>query len=462
MAILELRILPPIAIGRLGSSETPLEAFDLEVSPTKPLDYRAIVPQETLAVDPATGAIRGSHVPREIKFKDGNQIRPVAPFLEVFARTADDVLEPLTVDLLAGEGLTIDAIQWSVEVGNIKIFRRTGDPKDRIVAKMEGIRDHDAHALLGECENFFDGKQLPLGSVRFIRPTQDYPEIRFRFTPAAGKVYGASLKRHTSADVEIDDPVLSADRILYNPEKGTWRGYSESAGPGLTNPAQIYAGYPDDSGNQVSWGYFDDECDGSVTVELTLKSGQKLTASARISAGPPAFAPDTLPVRTVSDEIEQILYGPALNAQEAPIEAAQDVLRRAFETVRLMNTAVMNGNTIFGRTNIASTMVRQDSSDFNRRYQPITATSIVDNLAILALHQRAFVGVSAGTAPWFASVLRQPEEVGDLSDEARRKMPALMRGADGRALVLTRRMIDAVTKAATSAMFRGPEGEDGK
>lgn len=462
MAILELRILPPIAVGRLGSSETPLEAFDLEVSPVKPLDYRRIVPQETLSVNPANGAIQGSHVPAEIKFKDGNRIRPVAPFLEVFARTADDVLEPLTLDLLAKEDLTIDAIQWTVEVGNIKIFRRTGDPRDRILARVEGIRNHEAHPLLGACDNFFEGKKLPLGSVRFIRPTSAFPEIRFRFTPAAGKVYGASLKRHTSAKAVEDDPVLTPDRVLYDPESGTWRGYSESTGPALTNPAQIYAGYADDAGNQVSWGYFDDECDGTVTVELTLRNGKKLTASAHISAGPPAFAPDTLPIRTVSDEIEQILYGPALQAHEAPIEVAQDVLRRAFETVRLMNTAVMNGNTIFGRTNIASTMVRQDSNDFNRRYQPIMATSLVDTLAVLSLHQRAFVGVSSGAAPWFAAALRQPEEVGDLSDEARRKMPALMRGADGRALVLTRRMLDAVMKAATSAMFRGPSGEDGQ
>ena len=55
MAIVELRILPPIAIGRLGSSEVPLEAFDLEVCEDQPVGYRRIVPRETFHVDPATG-----------------------------------------------------------------------------------------------------------------------------------------------------------------------------------------------------------------------------------------------------------------------------------------------------------------------------------------------------------------------------------------------------------------------
>jgi hypothetical protein len=61
-------------------------------------------------------------------------------------------------------------------------------------------------------------------------------------------------------------------------------------------------------------------------------------------------------------------------------------------------------------------------------------------------------------APWFSDVLRRPEEIGDLSNAGRRKMPALMRNADGRALTLTRRQIDTVIKAAAGAMFAaGPQ-----
>jgi len=459
MPILELRILPPIAVARLGSSETPLDAFDLEIPADEPLGYRRIVPQETLDVDPHSGAIRQSRTPDRIVFKDGARIRPVAPFLDVFARTADDVLEPLTVDLLAEAGLTPADVKWTVSVGNIKVFRRTGLADDKVIAGVERVDDHQAHALVGHCPNFLPGKTVPLGSVRYIRPTPAFPEIRLRFTPAAGQVYGASHERHVSPKKVEPDPVIVTDaQLVYDAAKGTWRGYSEASGPALTNPAQIYAGYPDADGNQVSWGYLDDECDGMVTVELTFKDGRTLVAHAHVSAGPPTFAPDTLPIRTVSDELEQILLGPALQGDDAPLEDALDVLRRGLETVRLMNTAVMNGNPVDGRVNIASTMVRQDSSDFSREYNPIMATSLVDNLALRSIHERAFVGLRAGAAPWFAAVLRHPEEIGDLSDAGRRKMPALMRGADGRALTLTRRQIDLVQKAASQALFQGRRG----
>ena len=57
MAITELRILPPLAIARLGSSRTPLEAYELEPCDKAPLDFRKIVGRETLEVDENTGVI---------------------------------------------------------------------------------------------------------------------------------------------------------------------------------------------------------------------------------------------------------------------------------------------------------------------------------------------------------------------------------------------------------------------
>ena len=458
MPIIELRILPPLAIGRLGAASEPLEAFDLVVDPERPLDYRVIVPQTTLVVDEDTGEITNAYVPSAIRFKDANRrIRPVAPFLEVFARTSEspDELVPLDLALLAREGLDVGAVQWRVAVGNIKLYRRTNEPDDQIHACID-VTDHKRRPLDGTCPNFIDGRTLPLGWVQFVKPSGTFPQIRLRFTPAGGLVYGSAFERHTSATQTEPDPIIDDEAlILYDINKGGWRGYKESVGPTLTNPAQIYAGYADGE-YQVSWGYLDDECDGYARVTLTLADGSTLTAQAHIGAGPPAFAPDTLPVRVVSDELEQILYGPAYDDDApVPIEEAEELVRRALETVRLMNTAVMNGNALNGRLNVASTMVRQDTNDFERYYEPIAATSIVDNLALRALHERVFSALSAGSAPWFSDVLRRPEEIGDLSDTARRKMPALMRGADGRGLCLTRRHIDMVIKAATQAMFRG-------
>lgn len=463
MKILEIRILPPIAIGRLGSSETPMDAYGLEINSERPLDFRQVIPKKSFEVDANSGKLK-EYLPEKIEFKEvksiedkDGKIHPVAPFLEVFAITDEDPhhLVPLTTGLLKKAGLSVKNIKWDVEVANIKLFRRTKDPDDKIEAKVKNITSHAKQPLIGKCKNFLPGKKLPLGHIQFIAPTKEHPEIRFRYTPGPGKVYGSSLERLESENAKpVSDPVItSEEQILYNPDKD-WHGYKEgpSADPLYTNPAQIFAGFGTDDGGWKSWGYLDDECDGYVTVSLTTNNKKALKARAHIGAGPPAFAPDTLPVRVISDELEQILLGPDVD-EEVSIEEAEEIIRRAFETVRLMNTAVMNGNAVNGRENIASTMVRQDTNDFGRLYEPIMATSIVDNLALRALHERVYNGLATGAAAWFSDVLRRPDKIGDLSHEERRKMPAMMRGADGRALTLTYRHINMVIKAGLASMF---------
>ncbi len=459
MSILELRILPPLAIGRLGSSEHPLENYELLVE--DPLGHRKIVAAETFRVDPKSGEISEAYGPAEpIVFRDGPSIRPVAPFLEVFALTAPDVLEPLTLDLLAKEGLSPADVKWTVTVGNIKAFRRTEDPNDKVIAQAT-FSDHEPHVLEGQCVNFLQGKSLPLGSVRYIRPNAAFPEIRLRFTPAAGLVYGANVNRITSEtasgpETETDEVV--AGRVIYDDTKGKWRGYFDPGNPTDTNPGAIYAGYEDSDGKQVSWGYLDDECDGTVAVELNI-GGTPLRAFARVGAGPPAFAPDALPIRTVADELEQAMFGPDVAVDEVQPHHIDDIVRRAFETVRLLNTAVMNGNPVDGRLATASIMPSQDANDFHRLFGPIMAPTLVDNLSIVALHQSVLTALKSGTPAWFADVLRQPEEVGDLTDKGRRKMPAMMRGADARYLTLTRRQIDMIRKSAEHGLF-AKKGDD--
>jgi hypothetical protein len=452
MSILEIRILPPLAVARLGSSAEPLENYELVVD--QPLDHRRIVPSETLKVDGATGEITEAYTPREILFRDGDRIRPVAPFLEVFARTAPNALEPLTVDLLRAEGLAPQDLRWTVTLGNVKAFRRTADPDDKITATAS-FGDHARHPLEGHCTNFLAGKTLPLGVAQYIKPTEAFPEIRLRYTPAAGLVYGASARRATAdgpnGPVTEPDPVLDG-RIVYDETRG-WKGYFDKGEPTDTNPGSIYAGYSDNANNQVSWGYLDDECDGIVSVELTL-GGKILRAYARIGAGPPSFAPDGLPIRTVADELEQAMFGPHVDAASVSDADVEDIVRRAFETVRLLNTAVMNGNPVNGRLATASIMPSQDANDYHRMFGPIMAPALVDNLSVVALHQTVLTALKSGTPAWFADVLRQPEEVGDLTDKGRRKMPAMMRGADARYLTLTRRQIDKIRKSVARGLFR--------
>ena len=455
MSILELRILPPLAIGRLGSSSEPLENYELVVK--DPLGHRIIEPAETLRIDPATGEVGEAYVPdRPVRFRDGPHIRPVAPFLEVFARTDAETLVPLTTELLTAEGLAPGDLNWTVEVGNLKAFRRTGAVDDKIVAKAT-FSDHDPHALEGHCRNFRPGKTLPLGSIRYLKPNTTFPEIRLRFTPAAGLVYGADTQRirgiGVNGPVLEDDPIVK-DRVIYDPTKpnAKWKGWSDPGAATDTNPGQIYAGYDSPEGAHISWGYLDDECDGIASVELKVR-GVTLRAFGRLGAGPPAFAPDGLPIRTVADEIEQAIFGPEVSAAETSDDRIEDIVRRAFETVRLLNTAVLNGNPVDGRLGSESMMPLQDSNDFHRMFAPIMATSLVDNLSVVALHQTVLTALKSGTPAWFADALRHPEEVGDLSDKGRRKMPAMMRGADARYLTLTRRQIDMVRKSVARGLF---------
>jgi hypothetical protein len=458
MRIIGLSILPPLAIGRRGAAAEPLENYDLE-TPFDGLGFRRIVPAETLYVDEETGAIQRASKPARITFRDGEKIRPVAPFLEVFAHLDDGSLAPLTLDLLGVKRAEEIAIRWRVEVGNIKAFRRTGDPGDKALATVE-FTDHEPHALRATAGNFLPGKSLPLGHVRYILPTEAFPGIRLRFTPARGLVYGAQRTRKKPDDfgniVEETDPILrSEDQIIYNPN-GPWVGATDQDAATVTNPGQIFAGFTNKDGLQESWGYLDDECDGLVTVTLTLANGHAMSAFARIGAGPPSFAPDGFPVRTIHDDLLQALLGKEADPAQVTLKDAEDIVRRAAETVRLMNTAVMNGNAVNGLARPASMMPTQDSNDTHRTFQPIVGAGIADTRGILALHQAAIAALRAGTAPWFPDLLRQPENIGDLSDAERRKMPALMRGADGRYMTLTRRQIDTITKVAAAGVYANP------
>ena len=438
--IVELRILPPLAIGRLGASRRPVDNYEAVVEPDSPLGYRRLEPALTLEVDVASGRIVCAFVPDELTFSDAGAVRPVAPFLELWALTSDGRLEPVTVALLDANGLQPSDVRWRAHVANHKIFRRTGDADDRIEADTGDFCGHDAQPLRGDLQELRRRRRAAAGSRPVHRPERRVPGG----PPALHARRRPRLRSRRPAS-----RIRLIQGVLYDAERGTWRGYKEDGStitPTLTIPGQIYAG--EQVGDWwVSKGYLDDECDGLVYASLTV-GGQELTAYARIGAGPPAYAPDSFPVRTVHDELEQALLGPDADADAVSIERAEEIIRRALETIRLMNTEVMNGNTIDGRVDVASTMVRQDSNDTGRAFEPIMATSLVDMKALEALHQSLLVALRSGTAPWFADVLRRHDEIGDLSDKGRRKMPALMRNADGRGLALTRRQVDIVRRLA--------------
>src|SRR5262249_22483783 len=161
--------------------------------------------------------------------------------------------------------------------------------------------------------------------------------------------------------------------IVYDSKRGKWLGFkADSNSKTLPNPSDIYQGFwPDTEPLPIGWGYLDDVSDGPVSVELNLKDGSTLSARAWLSSCMPAYAPDSQPVRTVAEELEQLILGEEIADEEVSVEAAAEIVRRALETIRLMNTLAMNGNMIDGRSNIASTLGRQDTNDYGRRFEPI-------------------------------------------------------------------------------------------
>ena len=96
---LELYFRPPMAIARLGGSNTPLESFVWSEDPTNSGAAKTVIePAVTLVIEP-DGSVR-PYLPVVLRFRDGDHFRPVAPFFELWLRfESDDGVfhdEPLT------------------------------------------------------------------------------------------------------------------------------------------------------------------------------------------------------------------------------------------------------------------------------------------------------------------------------------------------------------------------------
>ena len=484
--IYALHILPPLAIGRLGSAHEPVANYTIVDNPERPLDFRSIVGADTFVIDPASGEILGTRVPETVSFKDGEHVRPVAPFLELFAQVSRDTSQPLvpvTLSMLADAGLSVSDVRWRVTVANRKVVRRTNDPKDSVDADTGWFSSHEPQRLFGRCRNFVSEQDaIDFGDVRFIRPNEAYPALRLRFTPAKGLIYGprADVReegRQPAMPGEAPLYVVPRHRQVYDPDKGHWKGFrvpkeiendqtANYTGPFVneTLPPSLFAIDPPapswlHDNIAISRGYLDDACDGIVEVECTPHSGETLTACARITSGPPVLVPDSLFVRHLADDLEQVITGPRVPVDEQPEVTrarAEDIVRRAYETVRFLNIAVMNGNDVQGRPALSlDTMPAEEAFDTERMERPVMSPASVDTLAVLALHQQLYTALRSGTAPWFYRMIRQPEQAADYTDEGRRRMPALMCGADNNYLALTRHQIDTIRAASLMPMFAG-------
>ena len=125
---------PPIAIARLGGSSTPQAAYTWVASPNpRSPGETTIAPAWSLRVE-TDGSVE-PFMPTDLSFRANDLIRPVCPFLEVWALLGEPGSdrstwreEPLTPELLAAHGATVAAVTIRVEAKNFKAARRAGNP----------------------------------------------------------------------------------------------------------------------------------------------------------------------------------------------------------------------------------------------------------------------------------------------------------------------------------------------
>ena len=365
--------LPSMAIARVGSSDTPVEAYQWSTGTSSHSGTQTVV-RPALSFQVADdGSIR-PYLPTSITFKEQDgSIRPVAPFFELwvtFQSTEDGSLydRPLTIEALNQRGLSLQHLWIRVTAANRKAQRRTGTPACSFSARAE-IRgaDFTPHPLLacspctrGQTPLVSPEHPIPLGKIQLIRPVNqhltvggdvvDCSVVRLRFTPAKGKVYGPpNMVKAPSNPLQpgqwmppaweygrMHEVTAPENRIL-NPDT-LWSQFVMFTGEFPdTLPFDSYDGA--NVGSGISSGTVDDTCD--ALIEATLVGGvTRHYAAARVFVGPPDYAPDRRPFFTIADDLaDRDLPDPVITPEsyeEAKAEVLS-ILRRAFDTASLFN-----------------------------------------------------------------------------------------------------------------------------
>ncbi len=361
--VLDVYFLPPLGIARIGGSDNPLESFSWQTDRTIHGAHRTVIrPEVTLAVG-ADGSLR-PYLPKSIQFRDGNRLRPVAPFFELWATMESEADGsqydcPLTLDLLERLGSSLDSVEYSVTVANRKAQRRAQSAACAFEAHIDvSAADNAPKPLLaysphnsGEEPLVSREHPIPLGYFQAIKPLRsvaigvDLATLRVRFTPARGEVYGppeaiAGPASPLPPGGALDPKTLGGRLHEIVPEKNRilnsrtpWSTYvmdrEDQQDP---QPSDSYDGA--NVGQNRSWGVVDDTCDGIIEAQVVI-SGQRLTATARVFSGCPDFAPDRRPFFSFADDLADRDLPPV--ADEALEPEIVDLFVRVFETASMVN-----------------------------------------------------------------------------------------------------------------------------
>lgn len=488
-------VVPPLAFARVGTSPTPCDAFLWGPNDVLPhgSGTTTLQPAETLDLAP-DGAV-ASRTPETIVFRDANGIRPVCPFFELHADWIDAAgapcSGPVTQDLLSEWGVALSDIEWSVVLGNLKAFHYTYELGDRIEAHT--IVRADQHARTPIVGSSPPGAVLPLiraesgmpmGAMQAAKPSQAFPEIRVRFYPPAGVIYGPEDLHQRLASLDYDVEV-AGDKPNHE-----WRGFTLPAAQLIVDPAATWPRYVPEAATlgpffgqdnrntpsgllaapystipwlqgaplaQRSLGLVDDVSDGLVKCKLKF-SGTEFAAVARVVVGPPDFAPANRPPVSLADNLadredREGARDPGNWTKAELGEVVLDILERALETSDLMHRDYQNARSV--RTNMnelaeAGSRSPFDADDLRSMLWPVPPAALIKEGRVggMALseagtwkHRRyatlEYLEDRFRENPLlFEQLIRRPLDPNAYYDK---RMPALMRGSDGRPLHLTRR-----------------------
>ncbi|MFI8104442.1 hypothetical protein [Streptomyces sp. NPDC086023] len=439
----KLWLQPPLAFARLGPSRTPCDNYRWGPSDLSPRGSgkTTVVPEPTL--DLAADGTLTERMPQKVRFKDAEGWRPVCPYFEVHGSWTvggERRTGPVTEQVLAEFGLGLADVRWEVTVANLKPHHMTQAEGDRITARV-AVRgdDHQRHRLDGVSPQTEPqplvpaGRSVPLGAVQVPAPDAALPELRLRFTPGAGVVYGPEgLPQPPNGRYRVPP-----ERLFLN-RNAEWPKFRMNSTDPRTVPRGLFAG-AENSGQSV--GLVDDVCDGLVTV--TLPGG--LSATARVVACPPVFSPDRRPFVSIADGLtDRVGRGevrrPGYTDDPRTAPEIRDLFERILETAGNVNLDAMND--LFGALAPVEPLDGMPlglTDSGRRRHRRLVALEMLEDL----LRERPAL---------ITDRVREPSGDPRYTDrsEFTEQMPPAMRAADGAALHLTHRQYDLLVAWARS------------
>lgn len=485
-----IHVVPPLAFARVGPSPTPCASF-MWGPRGAGAESTTLEPAESL--DIAEDGQISSFVPSELVFRDAGGIRPVCPFFELHGSWEDAQGNiqsgHITKDLLVGWGLRLEDIEWSIELGNLKAFHYTRQDADKVSAtatvRASDFRRTrvDGRSPQGAANSLVPTKAvLPMGTVQAAKPDDRFPQLRLRFHAPAGLVYGPTdlpARLHEAVQLEVEGArpndewrgfKLPPEALILDPE-ATWCQYAQELStlgpfgredyrntPGGLLAAVATKVVVQEQETIISrcLGLVDDVSDGFVRCSVKL-AGATLTASARLVVGPPDFAPANRPPVSLADSLtDRVDRGTPRSvpwSREELGELVLDILERALETADLMHRDYQNQRST--RTNRTTLVEAGLASPFDAEDVAAMLWPVPDHRQVREGRVNAMALTESGTAKHrryalleyledrfrenpglFEQFIRRPVDPSPYWD---RRMPAFMRGSDGRPIHLTRR-----------------------